>query len=499
MTGGYAVGQTLDRYRVERALGQGGMATVVRVRHTVLGTVHAMKVLHVMTPQLVDRLLREGRVQAALRHPNVVGVTDVVSLPHGVALILEYVDGPTLSELTGLVRLNMEEIDALADQLMLGVAAAHAQGVIHRDLKPNNVLMGRSPQGLTARITDFGLARALVEGADGSQPLTRSGVAMGTPGYMAPEQVRSARDIDERADVFALGAVLYELVTGRPAFDGVGMVSVYEQMMARRTPEVASLAPEVPERFAAAIHAALSPDPADRPQTVHAMRALWRDGTPEPVGPWRPALLTTVDQWLESRVVELTPPVDDRGTVALTPSPVVPGPATVDASALAPEVPPPPTTSRSSLVLLLLALTLALALSMGVRSLNQEGEARDAIRPQTPPPIMAPARQESPPPVEAEAVEVVEPPAPPAPPSPPPSRPARPGPAIVAVTGSDDVVLMDDASERHTPGAPLAAGSYRVMMKDSRGQYLQVLRLTLSAGQRVQVVCQPELTVCQVQ
>jgi len=193
-----------ERYEVEELIGQGGLAEVYRVRHIDLGGVHALKLLTWRRKSLAERLLLEGRIQAQLRHPNVVGVTDVIRHEGRFGLLMEYVDCVPLdafiAEHGGL---GLDEALHLFAMVMSGMTAAHDAGVLHRDLKPANILLARQGGGWVPKVTDFGIAKVVAEDVEANHS-TASGAMMGTPGYMAPEQVIDAADVDERADVFAL-------------------------------------------------------------------------------------------------------------------------------------------------------------------------------------------------------------------------------------------------------------------------------------------------------
>jgi eukaryotic-like serine/threonine-protein kinase len=270
-------GSIVDRFTVEALIGEGGMAMVFRVRHNVLGTHHALKVLTLTSPQIRARLEREGQLQASMRHPNVVAVTDVLEIGGSTALVLELIDGPPLDAVLRARRLTLEEIDLLVPGILAGVAAAHHHGYVHRDLKPANVLLARTGTGLTPKVTDFGLAKVAAGSpttAPGSGARTRTGSTMGTPQYMSPEQVRDTKSVGPASDVFALGAILYEMVTGRRAFDGPDLLDIFNAVATGRYTPVAELAPDAPDRVIAAIDAALRTDPADRP-TVVELAALW--------------------------------------------------------------------------------------------------------------------------------------------------------------------------------------------------------------------------------
>jgi hypothetical protein len=267
-------GEEVERYEVLRTLGAGGMAQVVLVRHTALGTLHALKVLTLAGPGLADRLLAEGRVQAQLRHPNVVAVSDVITVKGMPALVLEYVDGPDLERWIAEAPPDPVEAERLFRGIVAGVAAAHAAGHIHRDLKPANVLLATGEGGeRVPRIADFGLVKALAIQAD-TAGRTRAGLPLGTPQYMAPEQIRSAADVDRRADIWSLGCILYELVTHTQAFPGEDLVDVWERASQRRRGPV----PEgTPAHLVTTIDRCLQPDPDRRPADCEAVLALLDD------------------------------------------------------------------------------------------------------------------------------------------------------------------------------------------------------------------------------
>jgi len=260
------------RYVVQHELGRGGFATVFAASHSTLGSTHALKVLHTSTSTLNQRLLSEGRAQAQLQHPNIVSVTDVVQLEEHVVLVMEFIDGPSLDALLAARRLTLGEVDLIVRALLSGVAAAHGRGLVHRDLKPANVLISCAGSQVQPKITDFGLVKVLdAEGAG----LTASGVGMGTPAYMAPEQFTAASEVDERGDIYSLGCIFYELYSGRRATiaDGVFQLALVAETGDR--PSLSELAPETPPRLAALIEEALSPQPEDRPRSVAKMLERW--------------------------------------------------------------------------------------------------------------------------------------------------------------------------------------------------------------------------------
>jgi serine/threonine-protein kinase len=259
------------------------MAEVLLVKHEDLGTLHALKLLRIGFEAGRERLLQEGRIQARLQHPNVVAVTNVVQLPGTHGLVMEYVNGPELGTLLERMELSLVQADDVARQLLAGVAAAHELGLVHRDLKPSNVLLAVEPDRVVVKVTDFGLAKAL---AEESVTNTRSGTTMGTPLYMAPEQFRNAKHADHRADVFSLGALLYELVSGRKVFDGNDLIDIYMQKVDRTYPPIRELVPRIPTRMEAAIEGALHPDLEQRIPTVSALLDTWVGDAPPPWNAW---------------------------------------------------------------------------------------------------------------------------------------------------------------------------------------------------------------------
>ncbi len=222
------IGQTvLDRYVIEEELGRGAMGTVYRGRHTRLRRNVAIKIMHehlAGEPMLLERFRREAQAAGKLDHVNVVAVLDVGELSDGKqVMVMEYAQGRPLSELmTG--PLPAARAIGLLRQILRGLDHAHAAGLVHRDLKPDNVIVQRGDDGgEVLRIVDFGIAvlRAPDESVEGGR-LTASGMIVGTPQYMAPEQAK-AEPVDHRADLYAVGIILYEMLGGRTPFDGTSM------------------------------------------------------------------------------------------------------------------------------------------------------------------------------------------------------------------------------------------------------------------------------------
>jgi len=251
------VGTDVERYRVEAVLGRGGAGTVYAVRHRTLDTAHALKVLHIASPTMQQRFIEEGRIQARLRHPNVLPVSDVLDLQGHPALLMDLVDGGSLAERLLEALMTAEEALRLARGIVRGVRHAHEERVLHRDLKPANVLLDRRDgTHPVPRVTDFGLARVL----GGSHPsLTQMGAMLGTPAYMAPEQVHAPSAVDARADIFSVGVILHELFTGERPFGGATHDEIFAAARGGRFPPLASRQPALPPALITVIEGCLEP------------------------------------------------------------------------------------------------------------------------------------------------------------------------------------------------------------------------------------------------
>ena len=330
-------GDTIGRFQVERLLGEGGIAQVYAVRHRRLGTLHALKLLTLQRPGLAERLLQEGRIQAQLRHPNLVAVTDVVEEDDGIGLVLEYVEGMGLDDCLTDGPMPCDEALELFEQVLRGVGAAHAAGVLHRDLKPGNILLTTIGDHVVAKVADFGIAKIASEEL-ASSARTLANTAMGTPGYMAPEQVRDSANVDARADVFALGAILYEMVSGRRAFGTGDVLTILNRTASGDYTPLSELIEDCPFDLDFAIRTALNVDPDERfpdcqrfaaaldlrletsPQTLLPAPVLLRDEDDEdpPTEPSSPTLMpsheTMVPDIVDASPPTLAPPVDELPT-----------------------------------------------------------------------------------------------------------------------------------------------------------------------------------------
>ncbi len=247
------------RYEVEELVGSGGMSSVYRAHDRLLERTVALKILHEQFTRddgYVERFRREARAVAQLTHPNIVTVIDRGEQDGRQFIVFEYVHGMNLKELVEQEGpLPPGEVIELALQIARGLAFAHEQGLVHRDVKPQNVLLDADGR---AKVTDFGIARAL--DVDG---MTITGTIMGTSNYIAPEQARG-EPVDEQTDVYSLGCVLYELLAGEVPFDGDNFVAVAMRHVNDPVPSVREVRPDVPPRLDWAIQQAMAKDPGDR-------------------------------------------------------------------------------------------------------------------------------------------------------------------------------------------------------------------------------------------
>lgn len=271
------LGDIIGGYVLEDILGQGGMGCVFRARHTLLGREAAVKVLlgaHVEDEALVSRFFQEARIVNEIRHPNIVDIIDFVHTqdPKRVAYIMEYVGATPLDEALRTRRFSMVQVCAITRQIASALAAVHEAGVVHRDLKPANVLIEYDEahdNAICAKLVDFGIAKV----DDERGPRTATGMVLGTPSYMAPEQI-AADVIDGAADVYALGAILYELATAYRLFRGPN-AEIMRAKIGGHVPQLDALR-QVPAgaTIEAIVAQCLAFEPERRPTVTQLLAAL---------------------------------------------------------------------------------------------------------------------------------------------------------------------------------------------------------------------------------
>jgi hypothetical protein len=266
----------IGAYRLLGLLGRGGMGVVYRAHDPQLDRDVAVKVLLpalAADPEARGRFLREGRAAAALTHDNIVAIHQVGESDGAPFLVMELLAGASLQDwLQRGRKASLPQVLRIGRDVARGLAAAHAAGVVHRDVKPGNLWLEKTQAGgLRVKILDFGLARPL----DGTAAVTRDGSVVGTPHYLAPEQA-AGRRLDGRADLFSLGCVLYELCTGRLPFPGDGLFEAFVALATATPPSVRGLNPDVPPALDGLILRLLDRDPAGRPATAAAVEVELR-------------------------------------------------------------------------------------------------------------------------------------------------------------------------------------------------------------------------------
>lgn len=471
------------KYRIVRLIGHGGMGSVYEARHELLGAAVALKFLHLelaKRPGLAARFLQEARVSATIQSAHVTRVTDVDTTRDGAPyLVMELLTGQSLQAvLDKQRRLSKDQAVDFTLQILAGLEAAHALGVVHRDLKPDNVFITTSGGGPLLKLIDFGIAK-LRESSEYKQGLTGAGMVMGTPEYMAPEQLYAASEVDLRADFYSLGIMLFEMLSGARPADGESAEAIVSKVLSNNTRSLAELMPDLPEGLVAIVHRAMSADREQRPANAFEMRRalsafageLSHAGrlaaTSAPVAPGyalargaseQPPPPDTTFGPPPASVGEKLPDTVDAPVpgIAATLPPEARGRAGGSTQAAAPPVFVPPLAApavrrprrarggRTALVLLILTIALGAAALVALRFVFED-RATSGPTPFTgmePSPAAAPS-----------TIEPIEIPTPPdtAPPMAPRQNPqprgpaATPGPAAPVTTGAPNPVL--------TPGA----------------------------------------------
>jgi eukaryotic-like serine/threonine-protein kinase len=399
------------KYQVDRVLGHGGMGLVVAAQHLHLQQPVALKFLTgaaARDPSVLERFLREARAQALLRGEHVCKVSDVGALDNGAPyIVMELLDGHDLaSVLVGHGRLAVPVAVDYVMQACVGVAEAHAMGVVHRDLKPANLFLTRRPDGTALiKVLDFGIAKAQLAAGPSAQ-LTQTQVVLGSPHYMAPEQLRNSRAASVRSDVWSLGVILYELVSGTRPFDGE-LVTEIALAVALQPPPLLTVS--MPKGFQEVLERCLDKDPAKRYPHLGALAdALAPFGLPH-AKEQAAAVARVLD--VRERVTPAAMPA------AVVPATVLPSPPTTMRSAASAIDIPAQRASRWKSVAISggVALAILAAVGIGYVSRGSTTPAASAVivrEPPPPPPPAPPAPAPAPAPVAPPPAPVIVAPAP---------------------------------------------------------------------------------------
>ena len=269
----------LGKYLLEQRLGEGGMGVVFAARHEILGQRVAVKLVQpsmVTNQEAVARFVNEARASARIDNDHVARVLDVGTIDGNVPyMVLEYLDGEDLEHVVD--RRGLLPVAELVDTILEaieGVASAHAVGIVHRDLKPSNLFVAKRPDGTTrVKVLDFGISK--MAGDPSAQNVTRTNSVLGSPLYMSPEQLRNAKTVDQRSDIWAFGVILYQLLTGRPPFDGDNAVALFAAIQESDPPGMLGLRTDVsiPAGLETAVLKCLERKPEDRYRSLDALAA----------------------------------------------------------------------------------------------------------------------------------------------------------------------------------------------------------------------------------
>ena len=328
------IGRVVDKYTILEKVGTGGMGEVYLAQHARINRRVAIKFL---LPQLsrdaevVNRFFNEARATSAIRHPGIVEIFDCDVLEDRAYMVMEYLEGENLASAVQRAKGFATEprtVAAVAGRIADALAAAHAKLIFHRDLKPENVFLALNQGDGAAfgvKILDFGVAK--LAGEDFGRPShTRTGVLLGTPEYMAPEQCRGAREIDHRADIYALGCIIFEMLTGRQVFESQAPGELMTAHIHEPAPTISSLVPSVPGEIETLVASMLAKEPGARPQSMEAVCSVFEDFLSVSAADFIRTIPLTSRMMPLSRVRRLMAPTPPKAAVKRAPAKLAPPP-----------------------------------------------------------------------------------------------------------------------------------------------------------------------------
>ena len=266
-----------DSYAIEAECGHGGMATVYRARDLRHERLVAVKVLRPELNLIADRFKREIKLAAGLRHPHILPVHDSGSAEGLLYYVMPFIGGETLRQrLDRLGHLSIDDILEITTEIADALSYAHRQGIIHRDIKPANILLEEGH----AIVADFGVALAIE--AEDKEKITGTGLSIGTPTYMSPEQIEAVSHVDGRADIYGLACVVFEMLTGQPPFSGPTPLAILSKRFTQPVPSVTSFRADVPADVDAVLSKGLALEPDQRPKTANDFAAALRKAIRQP-------------------------------------------------------------------------------------------------------------------------------------------------------------------------------------------------------------------------
>jgi eukaryotic-like serine/threonine-protein kinase len=465
---GLTIGETVGNYVIEAKIGEGGMGAVYLAAHPLLGRKAAVKVLlpeHSKRSDLVTRFFNEAKTAASLRHPALVEVFDFGFLPNGSGyLVMDFLEGESLAaRLERVAPLPPDGAAEIARQIANGVAAAHGQGIVHRDLKPDNVFLvadAELPGHERVKILDFGIAKLVLPNTVGSKGATSTGMLLGTPLFMAPEQCRGAGQVDHRADIYSVGCILYMMLTARPPFNHEGVGEILAAHLHEPVAPPRTIDPTIPEALEAITLRALAKKPDERYQTMVDLAAaltsfLYPGGVATASMPLAPRVSTSGARLVApsgaSRLPSSAPSTPSAATAPTRLSQPMPTTLSGAAGAPGPAAPRPPARAAGRKGnggwVLLVVLLLGGAAGGGFYFQRQRSSARPVARPPAgnKPPVVATRPPQTPPSTGAPASNAPEPPAPNAG-EPPAQEPGAPPVAQPPVASATETPAETDAA-----------------------------------------------------